>query len=181
MNTHDNSPDPKAGPDLVRWLDGELSPHETRAMEQRLEADPSLRREAEVLSELEGLLEQRPNSGEAPDVRAAVLARIERDLNEDVGWRILPRFLRMPVWAASWAACGILLAFVVLGVIEMEPSSAGSDDSSDDLAFEIASLDDDLSFADMIDEAFDASGTPVDSMATWLEEPEADGTLESGL
>jgi anti-sigma factor RsiW len=179
MNTQDNRPDAKAGAELVRWLDGELSPHESEAMERRLSADASLRREAEVLSELEGLLEQRPNSGEAPDVRAAVLARIERDLNEDVGWRILPRFMRMPVWAASWAACGILLAFVVLGVVEMEPG-AGTPDAEDmAFSYELAAADDDLSFADMIDEAFETSGTPVDSMASWLEEPTANAAPET--
>lgn len=174
MNTNDRPLEARDGQDLVRWLNGELSPGEAEAVERRLEADPALRREAEVLSELEGLLEHRPDSGDAPDVRAAVLARIDRDLNEDVGWRILPRHWRMPVWAASWAACGILLAFVILGVIEVQPNGAAASREFESESYELASAED-VSFAEMIDAALETPGTPVDSMAGWLEDPQAAG------
>lgn len=174
MNPNDNPQDVQTGKDLVRWLDGELSPREAGAMERRLEADAGLRGEVETLRELEGLLEQRAALGEAPDVRAAVLARVERDLNENVGWRILPRRWRMPVWAASWAACGIVLALGILGAIEMDPTAPRSGSEMDVGIWEIASAED-LSFVDMIDDALETPGTPVDSMTGWLETADAAG------
>jgi len=172
MKANDKPLDARDGQDLVRWLDGEVSSWEAEAIERRLEADPELRREAEVLSELEGLLERRARSGEAPDVRGAVLVRIERDLKEDVGWSILPKRWRMPAWAASWAACGILLALGILGVIELEPGAAPTESEGGVESWEIASAAD-VSFADMIDEALQTPGTPVDSMTGWLEDPES--------
>lgn len=172
MNPNDKPLDAREDPALARWLDGELSSREAEAVERRMEADPAFRREAEVLSQLDGLLEQRV-VGEAPDVRGAVLARIERDLKEDIGWSFLPKRWRMPVWAASWAACGILLALGILGVIEMEPGAAPPDEFESG-TFEMASAEN-VSFADMIDEALETPGTPVDSMTGWLEEPEAAG------
>lgn len=170
MRSNDKPNESRESRELVRWLDGELSASEGEALERRIEADPALHREAEVLSELEGLLEQRPVSGEAPDVRAAVLARIDRDLNEDVGWGVLPRRWRLPVWAASWAACGILLALGILGVIETQLNGGAPAAGFENEMFEMASADE-VSFADMIDEALETPGDPVDSMAGWLEAP----------
>jgi anti-sigma factor RsiW len=165
MDTPRTPLSPEDGLALTRWIDGELDPAQAAAVEARLAGDPVLRREAEVLSELEGLLEQWPVSGEAPDVRAAVLARIERDSIEDVGWRILPRSWRAPAWAASWAACGILLAFAILGAVDYAAAPA------DDTIMTVA--DSELTFGDIFSDALDEPAATVDSLAEWLETPEA--------
>jgi anti-sigma factor RsiW len=166
MDTDRNPLKPEDGLELSRWMDGQLDPARVDALERRLADDPALRREAEVLSELEGLLEQWPISGEAPDVRAAVLARIERDSLEDVGWRILPRSLRAPVWAAAWAACGVLLAFGVLGVVERVASPVND-------TMMILAEGDDPTFGDIFSDALDEPAATVDSLAEWLQEPES--------
>jgi anti-sigma factor RsiW len=164
MDTTRSPLNPEDGLELGRWIDGELEPEKSAAVEQRLAADAALHREAEVLSELEGLLEQWPVSGEAPDVRAAVLARIERDSLEDVGWRILPRSWRAPAWAAAWAACGVLLAFGILGVVDYAATPANG--------MVITLAESDLTFGDFFSDALDGPEATVDSLADWLLEPE---------
>jgi anti-sigma factor RsiW len=174
MEPNRNPLDLEAGLALSRWLDGAMPPAEAEAFARRMEASPALRREAEAMAELERLLERRPSFGDAPDVRGAVLARIDRDLQEDVGWRFLPRAWRMPVWAASWAACGILLAVALLGVLEAQPSAGAGETAEAAEDYLVASVDPDLSFVQMIDEVLETPGRPVDSMAGWLADPAGD-------
>lgn len=166
METQGNPLDPQDGLDLARWVDGELEPRAAEAMQRQLADDPALRHEAERLRELDGLLEREPVRGRAPDVRAAVLARVERDLREDTGWRLLPRSWRAPAWAASWAACGILLGLIVLGAVEIHP--AGESGTV------LASAEEDLTLSSFLDDALEGSGTTVDSIAEWIEEPETE-------
>lgn len=163
--------EPETGLALSRWLDGAMPPGEAEAFERRMDSDPLLRREAEAMGEMERLLERRRNSGHSPDVRGAVLARIDRDLQEDAGWRILPRSWRTPVWASSWAACGILLAFALLGVLEAQSPIGVGDEGAAVESYVVASVEQDLSFSQMIDEVMETPGSPVDSMAAWLEDP----------
>lgn len=173
METKRDPLDPETGLALSRWLDGAMPPGEAERFERRMEGEPELRREAAAWGELERLLERRKVMSEAPDVRGAVLARIDRDLHEDVGWRIPPRSWRLPVWAASWAACGILLALGLLSLLEAQGTAegGGAETTAQGQGYQVASLDAELSFVQMIDEVLETPGSPVDSMAGWLEEP----------
>jgi ferric-dicitrate binding protein FerR (iron transport regulator) len=88
--------------DLVAYLDGELPPEQSRAMEARLSQSPEARAEAESLKRTWDLLDFLPRAAPSPSFTEQTLSRLTPVHRGGVPWR---RGL-----VAAWAA-GVLIAF----------------------------------------------------------------------
>lgn len=125
------APTPDLESRLSASIDGELGGRAQEKFRRELEADSRLRGEFHALRDLDRLLEDRPDPGEAPDLRAAVLARVNRDLDSsvsrrgrrfaslDAGWSAL--------WPAGWATGGAVCAMMIWAAVHSETPAVTAD------------------------------------------------------
>lgn len=71
-----DEPDPNPDPDLVAYLDGELPPDTSRAVQDRLSADADARREAEALKKTFDLLDHLPKPAPSPTFASRTLTKL---------------------------------------------------------------------------------------------------------
>ncbi len=121
MARHDHNPEDLAR--LSAWLDGELDAAADEQLEARLEREPALRGQAGQLEALDRLLADWPAPAHIPDLRPAVLARVEASLEP---WH---RRLWMLPWrhlapTAGWAMAGVLAGFMMLPLMPQHRTMA---------------------------------------------------------
>jgi anti-sigma factor RsiW len=121
---------PSEDHDLIRWLDGEMSPTERERFAARLEADPGLKAEAEAMRQLGATLRAHlPTEMPVPhsdffnsqiQVRLAQEDEAERRLSaRPAGWLA---WFRLPGFAtAITAAAAVVIAAVIIWKQDGEP------------------------------------------------------------
>ncbi len=117
-----SNPDPESR--LSALIDGELGDRAKEKLERELHDEPGLETEFQALRDLDRLLEDRPDPGEAPDLRAAVLARVNRSLGSSASrrGRWIPNLSAL--WPASWAAGGAFCALMSASLLQTEAPAA---------------------------------------------------------
>jgi len=95
--------------DAGRWLDGEMSEPERAAFQRRLESDPELAHEVELLRAVRETVRRRPRLAAPPGFAARVIRAVRPGEGESP-WLVLEPFVR------GLAAAASILLLVSLGM-----------------------------------------------------------------
>ncbi len=117
---------PSEDHDLIRWLDGEMTPAECAAFEERLKSDPALAKDAEQLRALSaGIRAHLPAEMPIPHAdffNSQIQVRLAQIETEEVRaiqattpmWASLFQWLRQPWLTAAGAVALAVVSFVIL-------------------------------------------------------------------
>jgi hypothetical protein len=116
---------------LSRYLDGELSPEETQALERRFAAEPELRNELAVQRSLQGLAENMPitRAGFGAEEVLVRAGRRARKRWQNIGW-----------WGPAAAAAVLLLAATHAGSYLLGARAVGQSPASQTSAIDETEL-----------------------------------------
>ena len=95
-----NGPDPVSHEDLMRYLDGELSPEERASIEERLGRSSELRREMAIFSAMK---EDLSDLSFVPHGSGSIWDRIRTRITRPIGWTLTA------VGSVVWAGYGAWL------------------------------------------------------------------------
>lgn len=105
---------------LSALLDGELSPAEAESLRATLAADDELRRACDELGAVDEMLELWPAPPVA-DVRQAVMARVQRDLEHGQSARPARAWRWASLaWAATWMLGGALTGLSLWATVDRQ-------------------------------------------------------------
>ncbi len=140
---------------LSALQDGQLTPRQAGKLRRKLERDPALRGEQTQLAALNQTLQTVwPAPIATPDVRARVMARVQRDLAA-TRRTLWPTAWGRPAWSFAWACSGLLAGLLLWGnLIHQIDEQQATQSLGNEITLAMAiPLDEAADFQSAVDEA----------------------------